>query len=210
MRQVLAVLALTLLAACAMPTPPPHTVADLMSGTFSSEAQSAADSENYYPIRLVMAPIWTDRADGPWLYVEQAVATKPAKPYRQRVYHLSGNDGGVIRSEVYAFSGDPLRYVRGWESDSPVAALTPEHLVLREGCTVFLASTGNGTWAGGTRGTDCSSTLGDAQYATSEVEVAPSLITSWDRGFDAAGEQAWGATEGAYRFVRTGGVPSAE
>ena len=42
-----------------------------MTGTFSSEAQ-AKDDPDYYAIRMVLVPIWTERDDGPWFYVEQA------------------------------------------------------------------------------------------------------------------------------------------
>jgi hypothetical protein len=44
-------------------------LAQWMSGSFSSAAQAAEDSA-YYDIRLEMAPIWTDRDDAVWLYVE--------------------------------------------------------------------------------------------------------------------------------------------
>ena len=40
-----------------------------MIGSFSS-AEQAADDEDYFDIRLEMVPIWPDRQDGYWLYVE--------------------------------------------------------------------------------------------------------------------------------------------
>jgi len=64
------------------------TVLELMTGSLSSAEQSAAD-ERYFDIRLAMVPIWQNRSDGPWLDVEQAVASNLEKPYRQRVYRLS-------------------------------------------------------------------------------------------------------------------------
>lgn len=57
-----------------------------MTGHFSSREQAAADSA-YYDIRLHMVPIWPDRKDGHWLYVEQLMVGRT--PYRQRVYHVS-------------------------------------------------------------------------------------------------------------------------
>ena len=50
-----------------------------MTGNFSSAAQAEADSA-YYDISLDMAPIWTDREDAGWLYVEQAVASMLTSP----------------------------------------------------------------------------------------------------------------------------------
>jgi hypothetical protein len=55
-----------------------------MTGSFSSAEQAAADT-NYFDIRLEIVPIWTTRADGHWLYVEQAAAGYLERPYRQRV-----------------------------------------------------------------------------------------------------------------------------
>ena len=41
----------------------------------------------------------------------------------------------------------------------------------------------------------------DAAYATSEVVIIPGRIESWDRGFDADGNQVWGAASGPYVFI---------
>ena len=48
-----------------------------------------------------MLPIWTNRTDGKWMYVEQAMATKLDKPYRQRVYHLQHSGKNTFTSDIY-------------------------------------------------------------------------------------------------------------
>ena len=53
-----------------------------------------------------------------------------------------------------------------------------------------------------TRGNGCASERSGAAYATAEVRLEPGRMASWDRGFDAAGKQVWGATTGAYVFVK--------
>jgi hypothetical protein len=35
------------------------------------------------------------------------------------------------------------------------------------------------------------------------VEVRPDGLVSWDRGFDADGQQVWGAEKGPYVFTRS-------
>jgi hypothetical protein len=50
-------------------------------------------------------------------------------------------------------------------------------------------------------------TLRGAAYATSEVVIEPAILVSWDRGWNAAGEQVWGATKGGYEFVKRGPGP---
>jgi hypothetical protein len=34
------------------------------------------------------------------------------------------------------------------------------------------------------------------------VVLTPTGMETWDRGFDAANRQVWGATKGPYRFVK--------
>lgn len=173
----------------------------LMVGTFSSHQQSVEDPR-YFDIRLVMVPIWTERDDGYWLYVEQAAASTLDRPYRQRVYHLSVQDdpAAPLKSAVYTLPGDPLDYAGAWERMAMFDDVGPDDLALREGCAIHLRRNADGTFTGATRGTGCASSLGDAAYATSEVEIRPRLLTSWDRGFSADGAQAWGAEAGPYLF----------
>lgn len=177
-------------------------LAGWMTGSFSSALQAAADSE-YFDIRLRMTPIWGGRTDGPWLYVEQAVATSLDKPYRQRVYHLVEPSPGRYVSEVFELPGDPLRFAGAWKCDSLLAGLTPEALELRQGCGVHLRwNAEQQAYEGRTPGEGCLSTLKGAAYATSEVRIGADGLVSWDRGWDEHGLQVWGAVQGGYQFRR--------
>ena len=176
-------------------------VAEMMTGSFSSEAQAAED-ESYFDIRLEMVPIWTDRTDGPWLYVEQAAASALDRPYRQRVYHLAQNEAGNFVSTVYEFP-EPLDHAGAWKEEAPLTSLSPDDLTLREGCAVVLSRVGDRHYSGSTVDKECLSSLRGASYATSEVIVTDAGIESWDRGYDAEDQQVWGAEAGAYVFVRS-------
>lgn len=172
-----------------------------MSGSFSSGAQAAADPE-FRDVRLHMTPIWTAREDGRWLYVEQALAEAPARPYRQRVYHVHLDEHGLV-SDVYELPGDPLVYAGTWRDPAQLATLAPERLTPRTGCSIRLERRQDGVFVGRTEHGACPSELQGAQYATSEVVIAPTFVESWDRGFDSSGRQMWGAKKGAYRFERS-------
>lgn len=171
----------------------------LMTGTFTSEEQSKSDSD-YYNISLVMTEIWSERTDGKWLYVEQAVATSLDKPYRQRVYHLQHPEKNIFTSDIYTIK-DALS-LAGLQHD-PVkqGKLTFDLLELKDGCTVTLEKKGD-MYIGGTNGDDCPSDLRGAAYATTKIELTNGRLTSWDQGFDAAGTQVWGAIKGGYVFIR--------
>jgi hypothetical protein len=175
-------------------------VARRLTGSFSSAEQARRDT-SFFDIRLHIVPIWPGRKDGRWFYVEQAMASRPDRPYRQRVYRIGAADGGAVESAVFTLAS-PLRFAGAWRDRSPLAALTPDSLDTRDGCSVFLARTITGDFQGGTRGKDCASDLRGASYATSEVTLFRDRMVTLDRGFDAAGVQVWGSTKGGYEFVR--------
>lgn len=182
------------------------TLASWMSGSFSSTAQheatkDAPEDARYFDIRLHMSPIWTERDDGHWLYVEQAVASAQDRPYRQRVYRVHAEAGGFA-SDVYLLPGDEKRFAGAWRRPELLATVTPESLVPREGCSIHLKRDASGAFVGSTEGDLCPSERQGAKYATSKVTITESMLTSWDQGFDASGKQVWGAVTGPYRFVK--------
>jgi len=190
--------------ACAS-TPPPkpdiEVVREWLCGSFSSQVQSQASAGEFLDIRLRVVPIWTSRDDGPWLYVEQASATKLDKPYRQRVYRLRA-EGDAVVSEVHAFAKEPLRWAGQWKDPWAFDAIGPADLDEREGCAVVLRRVDDEAFLGATVGQGCPSELAGAAWASSEVRLEASGMSSWDRGFDAAGKQVWGSTKGPYLFER--------
>ncbi|RMH70854.1 MAG: hypothetical protein D6675_08180 [Gemmatimonadetes bacterium] len=178
-----------------------ETLTAWMTGSFSSAEQAVADSD-YYDIRLEMVPIWQERTDGYWLYVEQAVATYKDRPYRQRVYQVTQSTPGTYISYIYTLPDPPLRFAGAYQHETPLATLTPDSLTLREGCEVILQKQDVETFAGATGKKTCTSELRGASYATSEVILTKEALISWDRGYDSEGNQVWGAEKGGYIFKR--------
>ncbi|MBK8342610.1 MAG: chromophore lyase CpcT/CpeT [Bacteroidetes bacterium] len=179
-----------------------------MTGSFSSEAQSKADS-NFYDIRLHMVEIQMGNEPGNWLYVEQALGSAQDKPYRQRVYQVVEITLGIYESRVYEFE-NPLQYAGGWKDASKLNSLTFDKLILRDGCSITLkyehelvGDININRFVGSTGATSCPSSLRGASYATSEVVITEDQLLSWDRGWDVNGKQVWGAETGGYIFVKT-------
>ena len=184
------------------------TLLAYMTGSFSSEAQSKADS-NFYDIRLHMVEIQMGNEPGNWLYVEQALGSSQDKPYRQRVYQVVEITLGIYESRVYEFE-NPLQYAGGWKDASKLNSLTFDKLILRDGCSITLkyehelvGDININRFVGSTGATSCPSSLRGASYATSEVVITEDQLLSWDRGWDANGKQVWGAETGGYIFVKT-------
>lgn len=165
----------------------------LLTGRFDSSAQATEDP-SYYAVSLVACEVEAPELGDDVLYIEQALVSALDDPYRQRFYALSAAEG-VVTSVI-------------WELDRPRKGIglcdgTGElsDPILREGCDVTLVRDDEG-FVGSTVDGACSSDLNGASYATSEVLLRPDRIESWDRGFDDDGQQIWGATAGAYVFLR--------
>ncbi|MCB0795850.1 MAG: chromophore lyase CpcT/CpeT, partial [Flavobacteriales bacterium] len=146
------------------------------------------------------ARLWPERTDGVWLYVEQAVAAKKEKPYRQRVYHVQQLDNSTFSSTILKIEGGE-RFFGSYADPALLDSLHEELLTELEGCAITLQRRGD-AYVGSTDGRACTNAWGEATYATSEVTLTPARMISWDRGYNDAGEQVWGAVYGGYVFDR--------
>ena len=172
-----------------------------LTGTFSSQKQ-ANNNSDYYAISLracaVDFPAMADRV----LYIEQAAMDNVTQPYRQRLYVVEDLGDSQVSSTIYAFTdAKAANLVSACDAPEDIT-IKMKHLVEREGCTVWLTELENGDFEGATEGAECSSSLGSAVYATSEVKLEADLLLSLDQGWDAEGNQVWGAVDGPYRFLR--------
>ncbi len=174
-------------------------LAQMLAGNYSSVKQAEKDTA-YRDIRMHIKRIWQNRTDGVWFYVEQAVATKQDKPYRQRIYRLTQTNDSTFENAVYTLP-NPLRFTGEWKKLNLLYSLTPDSLSLRNGCSVILHARGN-DFEGNTDGKNCSSDLQGAAYANSQVTVTPKMLLSWDRGYTSSGELVWGEAKGPYQFIR--------
>jgi CpeT protein len=181
-------------------TPVEAQLAKLMEGSYLSSAQAQRDTD-YFNISLRMYPIWQSRK-GAWLYVEQAMAAKQDKPYRQRIYQLVEQADGTIASKVYTLKNEKDAIGKWSDAKWFDQFETAQVLEERIGCAVLLKRLDKTTYEGSTKEKDCGSTLRGATYATSIVRVEKNKIVSWDQGFDAADAQVWGATKGGYIFEK--------
>lgn len=189
---------------------------DRLEGNFDSYEQSRKDSSYYnillhmkefklkeipvkqkFSIKKIQMP--QKKEESYWLYVEQAMASAPEKPYRQRIYHLSNSGDTVLISQIYEMNF-PQRFVGAWNDVSKLSQLTIDSLIERTGCSMYMYKDTDGNFVGSTRGESCESSLKGAQYATSEVTIGSTMLISWDRGWDENAQQVWGATKGGYRF----------
>lgn len=170
-----------------------------MVGSFSSGVQSERDT-SYLNIELEMRRIWMKDPDGIWLYVEQAMAKKKNEPYRQRIYHLTQQDDSTFISTVCDLDSMHL-FIGAYKDVARFNGVRPPDAKPLPGCDLVLHWR-KGHFIGGTREDHCKNAWGKAVYATSEVNIGPDGMVSWDRGYDATRKQVWGAERGGYEFVK--------
>ncbi len=173
----------------------------LLGGRFGNKEQHEADPENYHHIVMQICPIWPNRSEGKWFYIEQGLATMPDRPYRQRIYLLHRGERDTLISSVYNLPGDNKVYVGACSDSKILSDLKPSDLELREGCSVFITKKDN-TYVGGTLPNTCPSNLNGAAFVSSEIQLSYSDFLTWDRGFDTAGKHIWGAEKDPYHFKR--------
>jgi len=170
-------------------------LAGWLEGVFSSELQAAADT-SFSSVRLEMRRIAQTNSDAIWFYVEQAMNNKPEKPYRQRLQRVYQNENTFI-SETFEFP-NPLSYTGGRGVDSiPFTMLT-----IRHGCAVYIQQVDDQHFAGKTLDQQCLSSHRGAHFATTEIVIRANGLYTWDRGFNAYGEQVWGSKTSGYHFLR--------
>ena len=180
-------------------------LANFLIGYFTS-AEQAKNDKDFFNIELRIVPVWPHRTDGPWMYVEQADAKTPEKPYRQRLYRLE-MQGEKYVSHIYTLKGDPLRFASDWKKPIPLGSASLADIEERKGCAVIMTRNSAGNYVGATAERACSSDLRGASYASSIVDVSPTLLNSWDQGYNAEGKQVWGSTKGPYMFVKVSAKP---
>lgn len=166
-------------------------------GEFDSQEQSQSQP-SYYPISLVTCRLDMPELGEHVLYVEQALMEPPDDPYRQRVYGVTALDDGRALTAIYTLPDD--RAAIGLCDDPSAPPFAAGELTEKEGCGVYLTPTDAG-FEGSTEGTGCETNLG-GDYASSQVTLTADRLESWDRGFYLDGQQAWGAEDGPYVFIR--------
>jgi len=181
-------------------------VASRLEGTIDSSRQSMFDRD-YVDVRVTQCQITVSDQPGYlnpslFLYVEQALSLSLDAPYRQRVIKLSldaMNPRGVV-SSIYEInlSGEQVLHFCSKKPEERVmswAQLKDVH------CSVYMQKKYD-LWVGETQSAKCPNDYGDAKFVSSKVRLSKTGMYSWDRGWDAEGNQVWGAIKGGYNFEK--------
>ncbi|CAN0906082.1 Chromophore lyase CRL, chloroplastic [Linum grandiflorum] len=183
-------------------------VSQSLTGEKFSRDQASRDPDNYFNIRMFLCPA-AEMVDGSKvLYFEQAFWRTPQKPFRQRFYMVKPcpkESKCDVEVSTYAIR-DAEEYKNFCDRATDQRPLPEEVIgdIAEHLTTLHLKRCDRGKrclYEGSTPAGGFPNTWNGATYCTSELAVLKNNeVHMWDRGYDDAGNQVWGARERAYEF----------
>ncbi len=135
--------------------------------------------------------------DSIYLYQEQALAEKLNQPYRQRILHLIDLEDGQVESKSYKLTNE-----KQWIGfcNQPASSRMLNKSDLGDSvCSVFLRPVIT-IYIGETPPEGCPANVRGAVKITNKIILHKLGMDTFDRGFDAEGNQVWGAVNDSYQF----------
>lgn len=179
----------------------PEAVAAYLEGVMTTNTQ-ANNNPDFVGVQMTTCRITITEAtpDAVYLYQEQALSTDLSEPYRQRFLQIVSGDDNRVDTRSYKPEA-PEQWTgfceRAEEDTLPlvnaIALGTPV-------CTVSLRPAAIGGFVGSTPAGGCRANVRGASSITNVVVLHEDGMDTWDRGFDANGNQVWGAEAIPYRY----------
>lgn len=139
-----------------------------------------------------------NRPDAIFLYQEQALTQRLANPYRQRFLRIAPTtDNSKVESAVFK-PPTPAAWV-GLCAKPEAQRVVQRSDIGESTCSVFLQRAKE-NYVGETSAGGCPSDFKGAVRITNRIILHQAGMDTLDRGFDAAGNQVWGAKDKPYQF----------
>jgi len=179
-----------------------QAVAARLIGVMETSAQARVDPDAPN-VRMTTCPVQLEDSEGIFLYQEQALLQGLYRPYRQRFLRIAPSpDGKQVESKSFK-PVDPQRWIGLCERPERDRTLQANDFS-DTGCSVFLVLVDK-TYIGKTQPEGCPTNFRGAVTITNTIFLHTTGMDTWDRGFDAQGNQVWGAQERPYEFRRLDG-----
>jgi len=165
-------------------------------------AEQAASNPKVSHVRMVTCRVTLTGNEvtpsGILLYQEQAIADNVSKPYRQRFLQLTPSPHSqTVRSLAFRPT-NTAAWINFCDKPAGDRRLQPSDLG-NPVCSVFLKQSGL-DYVGNTPVDGCPAKIRGAVRITNHIVLHPTGMDTWDRGYNAAGKQVWGAQSESYRF----------
>jgi CpeT protein len=172
-------------------------VASYLIGAMDTSAQAAIDRHGP-DVRITTCSIRVADTAATFLYQEQALSLKLNSPYRQRFLQIAPS---ADRLQVESIAYKPAN-PEAWMGlcDKPeVDRIVPVSQLGDTVCSLILQKQGDG-YLGTTPEEGCVANYRGAVRITNQVQLTQNTMETWDRGFDAGGQQVWGARDESYQY----------
>ncbi|MGF1515834.1 MAG: chromophore lyase CpcT/CpeT [Elainellaceae cyanobacterium] len=189
--------------AIAQPSPV-EAVTEHLVGVMDTAEQSRQDPAQP-AVQMTTCPIAVDSAAQPsstFLYQEQALLASTDEPYRQRILLVAPiphPDLPASRVQSISYRPTDAAALVGLCNEPAAERSLAAHQLGEVTCRVFIAPAASG-FLGTTLAEGCPTQVRGAVRVTNEILLHGEGMDTWDRGFDAEGQQVWGATDEPYRF----------
>lgn len=175
-----------------------------LEGVMDTSAQAAANP-GAPNVRMTTCKVKVEKAIASpnsqlsvFLYQEQALSQKLSSPYRQRLLQITPSaDRQTVESRAFR-PPTPEKLIG-------LCNKPDHHRIIRQSdlgqvtCSVFLKPVGE-NYVGETPAEGCPTNYKGAVRITNTITLHETGMDTQDRGFDASGNQVWGAQEQSYEF----------
>ena len=191
----------TSIVSTAKPVPVTQRVESVVShlvGVMDTTAQAMRDPQAP-KVRMTTCRVnILGKKDAVYLYQEQALVESLDQPYRQRflAIRLADTPETVESQALKITEPDSVIGICNQELDS--RQLSPL-LLGKSPCSVYLKPKEEG-YIGITEAKGCPTNIRGAVKITNTIILHQQGMDTWDRGFDQAGNQVWGAQDKPYEF----------
>ncbi|PSF37250.1 chorismate mutase [Aphanothece hegewaldii CCALA 016] len=175
-----------------------QSVVSHLVGIMDTSAQAAANPKKS-SVRMTTCTVTViDEPKSVYLYQEQALNESLDEPYRQRILNIKpATEPNTIESKSYKIK-QPETFIGFCQKPENTRQLKLNDLA-EAGCSVFLKPIADG-YKGETPAQGCPANVRGAVKITNTVILNSSGMETWDRGFDANGQQVWGAQDQSYQY----------
>ncbi len=175
----------------------------LLKQWLSGEHHSTNDKIQDRDVQLTLQilPIWQDRIDGEWLYMESRVINSQRKPFRQRILQLVDTPNGRIR--LYSYSIPRASDFAGaYYEPEILSSLTLSQLSIHSGCELLIQLKDTGIFVGESDAKTCVPRRMGLQFMTTFFAVSEFNLSFLDRGYDKRGQLIQGSLENPVTFLK--------
>ena len=175
-----------------------ESVVSHLVGIMDTTAQAIRDPEAP-KVRMTTCRVEIlGKLDAVYLYQEQALVESLDRPYRQRFLAIRLTDTPpTVESEALKIT-KPDKLIGVCDQEPNLRQISPS-LLGESPCSVYLKPKEEG-YIGITQAEGCPTNIRGAVKITNTIILHQQGMDTWDRGFDAAGNQVWGAQDKPYEF----------